>query len=109
ACVFSVRCAGDCRELFSFPTRRSSDLAYVDIYDSDLISDVYGVEIDFVNNKFTRLAGAVGKTPGADFDSINAFGGRRRCNLADRSEEHTSELQSRENLVCSLLLEKKRN
>src|SRR5690606_42037605 len=28
---------------------------------------------------------------------------------ADRSEEHTSELQSRENLVCRLLLEKKKN
>jgi len=58
-------------------------LAYVDIYASGLISDVYGVEIDFVNNKFTRLAGAVGKTPGADFDSINAFGGRKRCILTD--------------------------
>src|SRR5690606_41243310 len=29
------------------------------------------------------------------------------CQL--RSEEHTSELQSRENLVCRLLLEKKKN
>src|SRR5690606_41573493 len=28
-------------------------------------------------------------------------------NPAERSEEHTSELQSRENLVCRLLLEKK--
>src|SRR5207302_8760641 len=28
---------------------------------------------------------------------------------AVRSEEHTSELQSRENLVCRLLLEKKKN
>src|SRR5690606_40154792 len=28
--------------------------------------------------------------------------------MADRSEEHTSELQSRENLVCRLLLEKKK-
>src|SRR5690606_41817592 len=28
---------------------------------------------------------------------------------ANRSEEHTSELQSRENLVCRLLLEKKNN
>ena len=28
--------------------------------------------------------------------------------LADRSEEHTSELQSRRNLVCRLLLEKKK-
>ena len=27
---------------------------------------------------------------------------------ASRSEEHTSELQSRENLVCRLLLEKKK-
>src|SRR5690606_28121442 len=32
---------------------------------------------------------------------------RRRA--APRSEEHTSELQSRENLVCRLLLEKKKN
>src|SRR5690606_40644575 len=29
--------------------------------------------------------------------------------LRGRSEEHTSELQSRENLVCRLLLEKKKN
>src|SRR5690606_41828381 len=29
--------------------------------------------------------------------------------LSHRSEEHTSELQSRENLVCRLLLEKKNN
>src|SRR5690606_42141554 len=30
------------------------------------------------------------------------------CTLIGRSEEHTSELQSRENLVCRLLLEKKK-
>src|SRR5207302_7723044 len=30
----------------------------------------------------------------------------RRPSLVSRSEEHTSELQSRENLVCRLLLEK---
>src|SRR2546430_10076388 len=29
--------------------------------------------------------------------------------LAERSEEHTSELQSQSNLVCRLLLEKKKN
>src|SRR5882762_7781063 len=33
---------------------------------------------------------------------------RRRCRAA-RSEEHTSELQSHLNLVCRLLLEKKKN
>src|SRR5690606_41762935 len=31
-----------------------------------------------------------------------------RLASAERSEEHTSELQSRENLVCRLLLEKKK-
>src|SRR2546430_13135808 len=30
-------------------------------------------------------------------------------NLRSRSEEHTSELQSQSNLVCRLLLEKKKN
>src|SRR5690606_42072850 len=33
---------------------------------------------------------------------------RRSANSVRRSEEHTSELQSRENLVCRLLLEKKK-
>src|SRR3712207_8924917 len=35
--------------------------------------------------------------------------GARRCGAAElRSEEHTSELQSRQYLVCRLLLEKKK-
>lgn len=55
------------------------------ISSSDIIKninrDIYGLEADFVNNKFTRLEDAVGKSAGADFDSCNAFGGRRRCNL----------------------------
>src|SRR3712207_9203456 len=34
--------------------------------------------------------------------------GRWRGAAADRSEEHTSELQSRQYLVCRLLLEKKK-
>src|SRR5258707_6359647 len=32
----------------------------------------------------------------------------RRADLGNRSEEHTSELQSRQYLVCRLLLEKKK-
>src|SRR6476620_12454387 len=35
-------------------------------------------------------------------------GARRRDDLGRRSEEHTSELQSRQYLVCRLLLEKKK-
>src|SRR5207247_9722674 len=34
---------------------------------------------------------------------------RRRPRIEGRSEEHTSELQSRVDLVCRLLLEKKKN
>src|SRR5207302_9163724 len=37
-----------------------------------------------------------------------AFGGQLGPPNAARSEEHTSELQSREKLVCRLLLEKKK-
>src|SRR2546427_6576244 len=33
----------------------------------------------------------------------------RRCSRQARSEEHTSELQSQSNLVCRLLLEKKKH
>src|SRR2546430_9121305 len=33
----------------------------------------------------------------------------RTCRLEKRSEEHTSELQSQSNLVCRLLLEKKKH
>src|SRR2546430_6800503 len=38
---------------------------------------------------------------------VAAYGGR--AELMDRSEEHTSELQSQSNLVCRLLLEKKKH
>src|SRR5579859_2680686 len=39
-------------------------------------------------------------------DLVNALAWRK-CFDLDRSEEHTSELQSQSNLVCRLLLEKK--
>src|SRR5690625_6029053 len=38
----------------------------------------------------------------------NLRDGDRRCTDGPRSEEHTSELQSRGHLVCRLLLEKKK-
>ena len=46
-------------------------------------SHIYGVEVDFVNKRFTRLAGAFGKAGGTPFDTIHCFGGRRRCNVTD--------------------------
>lgn len=70
-----------------------SSKEYADTLNADLSGyigytdiDIYGLEADFENNKFTRLAGAVGKNAGADFDSVRAYGGRRRCNLSDSGE-----------------------
>lgn len=45
--------------------------------------DIFGVEVDFKNKRFTRLAGAVNKTPGKSFDDVPMFGGRKRCNITD--------------------------
>src|SRR5690606_39963172 len=39
--------------------------------------------------------------------NITGYWPKKLTNYLSRSEEHTSELQSRENLVCRLLLEKK--
>src|SRR5690606_41420452 len=88
----------DHRYLPSFPTRRSSDLISI---------------VDYL-----CLYQAVWSPP---FLSLAVFGGfvvgnghpawsdaRQGFFAQARSEEHTSELQSRENLVCRLLLEKKK-
>src|SRR5690606_42040159 len=84
---------GQHRHLRSFPTRRSSDLLPP-----------------------TRArTGACGKRDGrrrprsGDRALVPAATGGGACAQRHqrRSEEHTSELQSRENLVCRLLLEKK--
>src|SRR3712207_7730648 len=50
-------------------------------------------------------------TPGEVTGKSEDTGKKRAANkyLAVRSEEHTSELQSRQYLVCRLLLEKKKN
>src|SRR3712207_8619685 len=55
----------------------------------------------------TNLAGAVQWTVERP-TSPAADGSPRRHSIGGRSAEHTSELQSRQYLVCRLLLEKKR-
>lgn len=72
----AVATIGDITDL----QNKISDLqAYVGYTDADIV----GVEVDFKNRNFTRLAGAVNRTPGAMFDNIKAFGGRKRCIVAD--------------------------
>src|SRR5690606_40539501 len=106
-CCFYVFCLH--LDLPSFPTRRSSDLA---LMDAVLPHSGKSIRIGI-----TGVPG-VGKST-----FIESFGmhwierGKKVAVLAIdpssskskgsiRSEEHTSELQSRENLVCRLLLEK---
>src|SRR2546427_2729535 len=47
-------------------------------------------------------------TRGVRCRAAQAYGHTRRPGVVPRSEEHTSELQSQSNLVCRLLLEKKK-
>src|SRR5690606_40504390 len=69
-------------------------------------------------NRRSILKGGTGLTAAAFFGALPLVGcsddddsipTKNNGNDAARSEEHTSELQSRENLVCRLLLEKKKN
>ena len=57
--------------------------AYVGMTDDD----IFGVEVDFQNRRFTRLGGAVGRNSGAGFDTLAPWGGRYRCNLTDAGVE----------------------
>src|SRR5690606_42029864 len=97
------------RVLHSFPTRRSSDLnAHVHpgcigeipaAIQKIPVSGVEQVVEGDAQAQFVRSDRARGR----DGAVQQVICRRRWC----RSEEHTSELQSRENLVCRLLLEKK--
>ena len=75
----AVATIGDIQDL----QKQIADLEAFVGYTSD---DIYGVEVDFVNKKFTRLAGAVNRTPGEGFNSIECFGGRKRCNVTDEGK-----------------------
>ena len=72
----AVATIGDIQEL-------QKEIADLEAYVGYTASDIYGVEVDFVNKKFTRLAGAVNRSAGAGFDNIAPFGGRKRCNLTN--------------------------
>lgn len=53
--------------------------AYLGLTDEDIL----GVQVDYKNKTFTRIAGAVNLIKGADFDRFSMYGGRKRCNVAD--------------------------
>ena len=45
--------------------------------------DIAGLCVDYENKTFTRLAGAVNLSQGADFNKFEMYGGRKRCNVLD--------------------------
>src|SRR2546430_9216151 len=55
----------------------------------------------------SRVAGVLEQVDEDLLHFVSPGGGERAGLTGERSEEHTSELQSQSNLVCRLLLEKK--
>src|SRR5690606_42099427 len=93
-------CSAHPRHLHSFPTRRSSDLSK---RTSPPATYAWPRSI---NSWISEIMSVLPSARGATNSVARGWtdGGRQ----PNRSEEHTSELQSRENLVCRLLLEKKK-
>src|SRR5690606_41120881 len=99
----------DQRDLHSFPTRRSSDLGagtFQPVKEEDVAQHpMHSEQIVIHQDNVKRLLHhdgnivAVGTTSMRSLESLYWYG----VKLLERSEEHTSELQSRENLVCRLL------
>src|SRR5699024_11728568 len=90
--------------LHSFPTRRSSDLSWMPGV-ANFITHATGL---------SSIAKAIGGiAPQRDMPEFTKQTFKKwfsqNHNGSARSEEHTSELQSRFDLVCRLLLEKKKN
>src|SRR3712207_6985091 len=89
---------------------RSTLFPYTTLFRSDLAQEVGFAAGDFVLLGIAVVGRAAFDHVG-DIDirppELDGFDDARQ-QLAGRSEEHTSELQSRQYLVCRLLLEKKK-
>jgi len=60
-----------------------SGVADIRAYLGITTDDIVGIQVDYKNKTFKRLAGAANLTKGSDFDKFTMFGGRKRCNVAD--------------------------
>src|SRR5690606_41836293 len=100
--LFTFQSYGDHRHLHSFPTRRSSDL----IRTTTLFYSLPWLPASCWPCPICSKAGR------KHWPCPKPFAWPTRTTACSstsvRSEEHTSELQSREKLVCRLLLEKKK-
>src|SRR3712207_8585198 len=84
--------------VFFFNDTATTEIYTLSLHDALPISKVLDAVLAVIDRKFM----------GPDVDTA-ALAERHRDRVLDaRSEEHTSELQSRQYLVCRLLLEKKK-
>lgn len=60
-----------------------SGVADIRAYLGITADDIVGIQVDYKNKTFKRLAGAANLAKGSDFDKFTMFGGRKRCNVAD--------------------------
>src|SRR5699024_11697768 len=90
-----------------FPTRRSSDLEKVYYEANQIAADKLGMDYSLAYYKQFIGAG----TDAMRAQMIEDYSGDAQLiyDFLRRSEEHTSELQSRFDLVCRLLLEQKKD
>src|SRR5204862_8089566 len=105
---FFFYCSGPPRALHSFPTRRSSDLRSP--RESVMVLPQLSDSRAASSSAFfsTRSASLNISRPRSAASIVFHGPDSSACRAAFRSEEHTSELQSRRDLVCRLLLEKKK-
>src|SRR5690606_39514551 len=100
-------CPSHHRLLHSFPTRRSSDLVSSRRFGQSTCAIF--TPRPLLPSVISSLSNTSCRLPSFTVDCARDVGFMVwRHSRATRSEEHTSELQSRENLVCRLLLEKKK-
>ena len=60
-----------------------SGVADIRAYLGITADDIVGIQVDYKNKTFKRLAGVANLSKGSDFDKFTMFGGRKRCNVAD--------------------------
>src|SRR5437870_8278859 len=94
---FFFYCSGALRHLHSFPTRRSSDLTLLRTSRAPLPTQLLHL-----------IRSTTWACEAASWSPLIKQPEQMIRKTRLRSEEHTSELQSRGHLVCRLLLEKKK-
>src|SRR5690606_41911545 len=99
--------------LFFFEETMTTKINTLSLHDALPILGIDKNEVEKIIKKIRGGKKVTTKNPEVTYEVLEKYGRNlvkeaREGKIDPRSEEHTSELQSRENLVCRLLLEKKK-